>query len=157
MATPRINKDLYVGDTGKQLKQIKTNADNIATNTTNITNNTNKIATLSYNLTTGATPIKTGRKIDNKDEYVYRINIGTLPNNGNKTYSLPFTIGKCYDIKGVARRSTDNVDFPLPYVNPGAGMAYCIGVWTQNKNTLIVNTGTNRTDLSGYVDIYFSY
>jgi len=45
MATPRINKDLYVGDTGKQLKQIKTNADNIATNTTNIANNTTNIAT----------------------------------------------------------------------------------------------------------------
>ena len=33
-----INKDTYVGDTGKQLKDIKTNADNIDTNTTNIAN-----------------------------------------------------------------------------------------------------------------------
>lgn len=33
-----INKDTYVGDTGKQLKDIKTNADNISNNTTNISN-----------------------------------------------------------------------------------------------------------------------
>lgn len=38
-----INKDAYVGDTGKQLKDIKTNADNISNNTTNINNNTTNI------------------------------------------------------------------------------------------------------------------
>ena len=31
-----INKDTYVGDTGKQLKNIKTNADNIQNNSTDI-------------------------------------------------------------------------------------------------------------------------
>lgn len=38
-----INKDAYVGDTGKQLKDIKTNADNISSNTTKINDNTNTI------------------------------------------------------------------------------------------------------------------
>lgn len=39
-----INKDAYVGDTGKQLKDIKTNSDNIANNTTKINNNTTNIS-----------------------------------------------------------------------------------------------------------------
>ena len=38
-----INKDAYVGDTGKQLKDIKTNADDIANLDTRITDNTNTI------------------------------------------------------------------------------------------------------------------
>ena len=39
-----INKDIYVGDTGKQLKDIKTNSDNIANNLSKINNNTTKIS-----------------------------------------------------------------------------------------------------------------
>lgn len=39
-----INKDTYVGDTGKQLKDIKTNADNIANNLSKINNNTTNIS-----------------------------------------------------------------------------------------------------------------
>ena len=39
-----INKDTYVGDTGKQLKDIKTNSDNISSNTTKINNNTTNIS-----------------------------------------------------------------------------------------------------------------
>lgn len=110
-----------------------------------------------YNLVTGASPIKTGRKIDGKEEYVYRINLGSLPNNNTKTYNLPFTIGKCYRVEGVAHRSVDGVDFPLPYVNPGAGINFCIGIWTQQNKQLVVNAGTDRSNLTGYVDIFFSY
>lgn len=39
-----INKDTYVGDTGKQLKDIKSNADNIANNLSKINNNTTNIS-----------------------------------------------------------------------------------------------------------------
>ena len=39
-----IDKDTYVGDTGKQLKDIKTNYDNISSNTTKINNNTTNIS-----------------------------------------------------------------------------------------------------------------
>lgn len=48
-----INKDAYVGDTGKQLKDIKNNADNIANNSTQITNLQELINTLkSHNFKT---------------------------------------------------------------------------------------------------------
>ena len=43
-----INKDVYVGDTGKQLKDIKTNADNISTNTADIKNLKNKSNVIYY-------------------------------------------------------------------------------------------------------------
>lgn len=39
-----INKDAYVGDTGKQLNDIKTNADNISANLSKINNNTTNIS-----------------------------------------------------------------------------------------------------------------
>lgn len=39
-----INKDTYVGDTGKQLKDIKSNANNIANNLSKINNNTTNIS-----------------------------------------------------------------------------------------------------------------
>ena len=39
-----INKDTYVGDTGKQLKDIKTNSDNICANLSKINNNTTNIS-----------------------------------------------------------------------------------------------------------------
>lgn len=50
-----INKDTYVGDTGKQLKDIKTNADNISvlggkiTNVENVLNGLIKIVDVSTN------------------------------------------------------------------------------------------------------------
>ena len=53
MSVPKINSDTYVGNTGKQLKDIKTNADNISTNASNITtlnNSMNRIGTI-YNAT----------------------------------------------------------------------------------------------------------
>ena len=39
-----INKDIYVGDTGKQLKDIKTNSDNISSNLSKINNDTTNIS-----------------------------------------------------------------------------------------------------------------
>ena len=42
--TQYINKDTYIGDTGKQLKDIKTNADNISSNLSKINNNTTNIS-----------------------------------------------------------------------------------------------------------------
>lgn len=44
MSVPKINLDIYVGNTGKQLKDIKTNADNISANANNIKTNTNNIS-----------------------------------------------------------------------------------------------------------------
>ena len=43
MSVQKINPDTYVGNTGKQLKDIKTNADNISANLSKINNNTTKI------------------------------------------------------------------------------------------------------------------
>lgn len=42
---------------------------------------------LEYNLATGGDPAKTGRKVDGKDEYIQKINIGSGPNNGSTSYN----------------------------------------------------------------------
>lgn len=53
MSVPKINPDIYVGNTGKQLKDIETNSTNISnlttkvnTNSTNITNLTTRVTNL---------------------------------------------------------------------------------------------------------------
>lgn len=46
MSVPKINPDLYVGNTGKKLSDILTNANNISTNASNIANNSTQISNL---------------------------------------------------------------------------------------------------------------
>lgn len=46
MSVQKINPDTYVGNTEKQLKDIKTNADNISSNTTNINNISSRVSNL---------------------------------------------------------------------------------------------------------------
>ena len=59
MGVQKINQDLYIGDTGKQLKDIKTNADNIKTNANDIKTNNDNINTLKNNLNVGYEVITT--------------------------------------------------------------------------------------------------
>ena len=59
MGIQKINQDLYIGDTGKQLKDIKTNADNIKTNADDIKTNNDNINILKNNLNVGYEVITT--------------------------------------------------------------------------------------------------
>ena len=58
-----INKDTYIGNTGKQLKDIKTNSDNISSNTTKITNLEKNVKTNSNNISSNTTKITNLEKI----------------------------------------------------------------------------------------------
>lgn len=57
MSVPKINPDLYVGNTGKKLSDIKTNADNISANLSKINNNTTKINNNTTNISKNTTDI----------------------------------------------------------------------------------------------------
>ena len=87
------------------------------------------------------------------DEYVVRINLGSLPNASNKEYPLGFSINQLINVEGSSVRSTDGNIFPLPFVSttPEAN----ISVVMPNTSTLRITTGNDRTTLTGYLNIYY--
>ena len=156
-STPEVNKI-----TASNLNEIKsvvnTNANlmgdlsNLNTSdNTSIVNAINSKIT-SYNIVTG-TPVKTGRQIEGYDEYVLRVNLGSLPNASNKDYSLGLSINQLINVEGSALREGDGSIFPLPFVSTNSSAN--ITVLMLNTSTLRITTGNDRTTLTGYLNIYY--
>jgi hypothetical protein len=80
-----INLNSSVAATNKitdaDMNEIKNVVNN---NATEITNLTALINTTSYNLITDGNAVKTGRKVDGKDEYVKRISLDNFPGNNTE-------------------------------------------------------------------------
>ena len=134
----QVNGDLFIADVNRN-------------NPINVKEEINKRIE-KYDLETSGSPVKTGRKIDGYDEYVIRIDLGSLPNTSTSTTALGVTINKLTKIEGNAYRQNDNVSFPLPFVSNDINM--CIGLWVQNNN-LIVTTGADRSTVVGWANIYY--
>ena len=123
-----INKNTYVGDTGKQLKDIA----NIG----------NTISKDGWKLT------KIGTYDDNKPIYLAYATLGTLPNASIKdfNYSLP----NFYGILQVQLLAYDNDGnrIPLPYINiyPSQYAQYWIGIELISNNIIKINTGMDRSN-----------
>ncbi len=156
-STPEVNKI-----TASNLNEIKsvvnTNANlmgDLETLTTSdkssVVNAINSKIT-SYNIVAG-TPVKTGKQIEGYDEYVVRVNLGSLPNNASKDYSLGFSINQLINVEGSSVRASDGNIFPLPFVStePSAN----ITVLMFNTSTLRITTGSDRSNLTGYLNIYY--
>lgn len=107
-------------------------------------------------ITTDGTISKTNIKIGDKFVYVKRITVASLPNAS--TISVPVGITDNitpYKFEGMAYRSTDNVYLPLPYVASGNSQ---IGLnYSGNNKTLSLTTFVDRSNMSGYIDFYFTY
>ena len=156
-STPEVNKI-----TASNLNEIKsvvnTNANlmgdlsNLTTSDKSSVVNAINSKITSYNIVAG-TPVKTGKQIEGYDEYVVRINLGSLPNASNKEYPLGFSINQLINVEGSSVRSTDGNIFPLPFVSntPEAN----ISVVMANTSTLRITTGNDRTTLTGYLNIYY--
>lgn len=116
------------------------------------------------NMTTGGTHVKAGYKIDNKDVYVKRINLGTLPNKTTKTVStgLSTTNIDIQKVEGIAGGSTSTGYFyiTLPDVNPNT-LSYATRITftsTNNIYNIVVDcTGIDRSNYTGHLDVYFTY
>ncbi|MBO5142690.1 MAG: hypothetical protein J6C46_06785 [Clostridia bacterium] len=116
------------------------------------------------NMITGGTHFKAGYKIDNKDVYVKRINLGNLPNKTAKTVStgLSTTNIDIQKAEGLAGGSTSAGYFyiTLPDVNPN-NLAYATRITftsTNNIYNIVVDcTGIDRSNYTGHVDVYFTY
>lgn len=106
-------------------------------------------------ITTGSVTT-TNIYVNNKQVYVKRINVASLPNSGTLTISTGITQSITpYKIEGMAYRSTDKVYFPIPYGTEGVA---AIGINYNDTNKVIaIIDYADRTNCSGYVDFYFTY
>lgn len=117
---------------------------------------------LKYNLITDGPVIKTGRKIDDKDEYVKRINVGNLPNASQKSVQIGLDLSKIEVTKLEIIPRNQNGDInSMPFVS-STNLGYQISYYfrkSQNgipENSLIIDTGTlDRSMYSAKMNIHF--
>ena len=115
---------------------------------------------LKYNLTDGANPIRTGRKVNGKDEYVIRCNIGVLPNNTTKNYTLPIKMSEIIPSKDleIYALSSSGELIPMPRYTGSSYINYYVTSDTStNVSTLVIVSNSNLSRFTGYFNMYFTY
>lgn len=105
-------------------------------------------------ITTDSGPVKCGYKIDNKDVYVKRINLGNLANSSSITvpHELDITNITVEKLEGIMRYA--NIYVPLP--NASGDLTSNDGVYISGEN-IIVHSATDRSYFTAHVYIYFTY
>lgn len=111
--------------------------------------------TYSSNLVNDNTPVKTGRKVNGKDEYVKRITLIGFPNATSKTFSTGIT-NATWVRHFVYMNSGDNWHL-LPYLSLGALNAGVNVNVRNDASALTIQAGTDRSNLNGMAEIYFTY
>ena len=135
----QVNGDLFIADTNRN------NAVNVK--------NLHKV-----NITTDGNPVKTGRIIDGKEEYVKRYYIATpvVPNPSYYVDSgLDINDINIIEIQGVIAGNTNNI-FSVPNANYNGGYVYVY--YRASDNQIIMNCSTQNYQSSGaYINLYFTY
>lgn len=111
--------------------------------------------TYSSNLIDDNTAVKTGRKVNGKDEYVKRITLSGFPNATSKTFSTGITNAKW--VRHLVYMNSDDNWHLLPYhslssVNAGVNVTVA-----DDASSITVQAGTDRSNLNGVAEIYFTY
>lgn len=111
------------------------------------------LITSEYNLITDGSPVKTGRKIDGKDEYVVRVGCGNMPNSTSKTVELPVNIQDILFTRQVQLFGQSNQnEYPIMQ----SGISWYIGYY-DNTTKLNITTTSDRSRFTCYTEIYFIY
>ena len=95
--------------------------------------------------------VATNVYIGDKQVFIKKIDIGSLPNATRKIVETGLTNVKVTKIHGIARSST--IQIPLPFAYPE--LPSCIGVMFIN-GSLYINTGSDRTDFTGEITIHYT-
>lgn len=106
-------------------------------------------------LVTGGPAVKTGRIIDGKEEYVKRFNIGLLPNNTRNVITLDMPSAsdiKVLNVTGSATKLTNGYEDCVPIYTVVVTFLY-----RSSEKNLFVDTTMDRSDYTGYAEIYFTY
>lgn len=102
-----------------------------------------------YNLKDVNTPVKTGRKVEDKWEYVIKIDIGNLPNNSSKSVVLPVSVSDIKITKPLHLWGQGTVEY---MTEPSVGITYSI-----YGNSLNIITTSDRSRFHAYAELYFIY
>lgn len=95
--------------------------------------------------------VATNVYIGDKQVFIKKIDIGSLPNAARKIVETGLTNVKVTKLHGIARDSS--LQIPLPFVYPE--LPSCIGVMFVN-GSLYINTGSDRTGLTGEITIHYT-
>lgn len=95
--------------------------------------------------------IKTNRRIDGKDIYYKRIDLGTGPNATSKAYSIGINFNNIVDSNVFAKDSTSS--FKLPFLAQSA--QEFINYYFQS-NQIIIQAGKDKSKYNFYLDIYYT-
>lgn len=112
------------------------------------------------NIITDGAPVKTGKKIDGKDEWVKRINFGSLPNAGGKNVAHGLNVNNITItfisaiVKNVTTNDHLNIPYAVAYQNPSGLSNISLDI---TPGGIYIYTGVNRSSLTAIVEIYFTY
>lgn len=107
--------------------------------------------------------VKTNTKVDGKDVYVKRINLGNFPNKGsndNIATNLLVTSVTVVQLKGIAYSNNATHDmYPLPRVNSdNVNWQITLGLVSKNGyHYILVQDTHDFSAYTGYAEIYFTY
>lgn len=96
-----------------------------------------------------STPTKTGRIIDGKEEYVIRLNLGTLPNNSTKGVQLPVSVTNVLITRPFFIWALSETEYST---QPSKVLSYYI---SDGGNQLNINTTTDMSRFTGYGELYY--
>lgn len=116
--------------------------------------NKEAINTLSYNVVTNGDAVKTGRKIDGKDEYVKRFKINISNRQGTAPLGFILSNVTIVEMKGIIYSDSNNV-FNLDTNNFGlGGSANCMTLLS-GSNMLNVKCNSDYFNTNAVVMIYY--
>lgn len=116
------------------------------------------------NITSSGTPIKTGFKLEDKDVYIARYHINTMPTTGQtKKLSLGFNLSEVnvFSMNGVIHNNDTETIFPINVGDINNDNSYSISFRLQGAdNTLLISSGTPNfatNSFDCYINILFTY
>lgn len=138
--------------------QIKQNADDIETNTNNISALDTRLTTVEETIEEGIVyqteEQVIGKWYNGKPLYRKIYEVASLPNNAGM--NIPYNISDLEDVvklSGLATNTAKTVFFPIPFYRTDDNLGI---VMYGTGTNIVVITGTDRTELSAYIEIEYT-
>lgn len=108
---------------------------------------------LKKSITTGQ-EIRTTNILDGKYVYYKRVDLENLPNSTTKEVDTGLSNVNILKLDGIAKETFGTV-IPLPFVIADTTKSVAI-VFNTTTNKITITTGTDRTNFSGYANLYYT-
>lgn len=107
-------------------------------------------------VTTDASEVATGRKIDDQDEYVKRYSFDNIDSVGTYTADLGFTLADVTvtKIEGTAFSGSNNW-FPITIGDFNNQTTYAINVWARNSDNKLVLETANQNFTKAFIEVSY--